>query len=446
MVDLGRGLRNALAKITGAAIVDEKAVKELSKELQRVLISNDVNVRLVFELTKKIETAALDLSALKGMSTKERVVRVVYDQLAEMMGERYEPKLKKQRILLLGLYGSGKTTSAGKLAHFYKTRGLSAGVISCDVDRPAAYEQLEQVAKAAGAPFYGINKEKDVKKIITDALVRAKEDVLILDSSGRSAFDEKLVEQLKVLNSEFKPDEKFLVISADIGQVAGKQAEEFNNAVGLTGVIITKMDGSGKGGGALSAISKTAAKAAFIGTGEKLDDFAAFDAKKFVGRLLGFPDIEALMEKVKKITEEQAMPQNIEEKFTIRVFYDQLKAARKMGPLGNVFSMLGAPDLPKDMVQQSEESLKKFEVIINSMSKEEREDAMLLRKSKGRIERIAKGSGTTPDDVRELLNKFEKVSSMMESFKKDRGFRKKLEKMMKGKGVDLSAMGGAGAG
>ena len=441
-MDLGRSLRQALSKFTGAPVADEKAVKALCRELQRVLISSDVNVRLVFDLTKRIENRALDANLPKGLSLREHVVKVVYEELSGMMGERYEPKVSPKKILLLGLFGSGKTTAAGKIAHFYKSRGLSVGLISCDVDRPAAYEQLQQLSKQTGAAFYGIQGERDVKKILADAKARAKEDVLITDSAGRSAFDTGLVEQLKTINSEFSPDERFLVISADIGQVAGKQASEFHNAVGLTGVIITKLDGSGKGGGALSAVSSSGAKVAFIGTGEKMDALEPFDAQKFVGRLLGFPDIGALMEKVKKIADEEKLPTEMEDKLTLRTFYEQLKAAKKLGPLSGVFSMLGAADVPADMVKNSEGKLKKFECIISSMTKQEMEDAELVRKSRARIERIAAGSGTKPEDVRELLTQFERVNGMFSQFKKNRGFRKKMEKMMKGANIDMSKLGG----
>lgn len=441
-MDLGRSLRQALSKFTGAPVADEKAVKALCRELQRVLISSDVNVRLVFSLTKKIEARALDSNLAKGLSLREHVVKVVYEELAAMMGERHEPRIRPHKVLLLGLYGSGKTTTAGKLAHFYKTRGLSVALVSCDVDRPAAFEQLQQVAKMSGSAFYGINGEKDVRKIIADASAKWKEDVIIVDSAGRSAFDLELTGQLKLINSLVNPEEKFLVISADIGQVAGKQAAEFHGAVGLSGVIITKLDGSGKGGGALSAVAESHAKVAFIGTGEKMDALEPFDAQKFVGRLLGFPDIGALMEKVKKIAEEEKLPEAVPDKLTLKVFYEQLRAAKKLGPLSGVFSMLGAADLPSDMVKTSEDKLKKFETIINSMTPAEREDASLLRKSRSRVERIAKGAGAKPEDVRELLAQFEKVEGMFSQFKHNRGFRKKMEKMMKGMGVDMKNMGG----
>lgn len=437
-MDLGRSLRQALSKFTGAPVADEKAVKALCRELQRVLISADVNVRLVFLLTKKIEARALDSSLPKGLSLREHVVKVVYEELCALMGEHYEPSIKPHKVLLLGLYGSGKTTTAGKLAHFYKTRGLSVALVCCDTDRPAAFEQLAQVARLSGAAFYGIAGEKDARKIIADASAKWKEDVIIIDSAGRSAFDLQLSEQLKLISSLVQPDEKFLVISADIGQVAGKQAEQFHNAVGLTGVIVTKMDGSGKGGGALSAVAESKAKVAFIGTGEKMDALEPFNAQKFVGRLLGFPDLEALLEKVKKISEEQQLPQEMPDKLTLKLFYEQLRAAKKLGPLSGVFSMLGVADLPSDALRASEEKLKKYETIINSMTPQERDDASLVKKSRSRIERIAKGSGTKEEDVRELLAQFERVEKMFLEFKRNRGFRKRMEKMMKGMGIDFA--------
>ena len=256
-----------------------------------------------------------------------------------------------------------------------------------------------------------------------------------MDSAGRSAFDDTLVAELTAINDAFTPAETYLVISGDIGQVAGKQAEEFNKAVKISGVIATKMDGSGKGGGALSAVAATGTKIAFIGVGEKTEDFEVYDSKRFVGRLLGVPDITGLMEKVQKIAEEQDLKKLETDELTIETFYEQLKAAKKMGPLGNVLGMLGAVDLPKDAIQQSEGKMKKYEAIISSMTKAEKKDASLLRKSRTRLERVAKGSGCEVKEVREFLSQFEKVEKMMGMFKKNRGFRRQMEKMMQGGGL-----------
>ncbi|NYZ73694.1 signal recognition particle receptor subunit alpha [Candidatus Micrarchaeota archaeon] len=324
------------------------------------------------------------------------------------------------------------TTTCAKLAHFYKTRGLSVALIAADTDRPAAQEQLEQLAKQVGAAYYTIKGEKDPAAIVKDAMKKIKEEVIIVDSAGRSAFDGHLVEELRAIAGQLKPDETYLVVSADIGQIAGKQATEFNSAVPLSGVIVTKMDGSGKGGGALSSVAASDAKISFVGLGEKPADFEVYDSQKFVGRLLGVPDIGALMEKIKEISKETDVQKLESEELTIDAFYEQLKAAKKLGPLGNVFSMLGAADIPKEMVQQSEGKLKKFESMINSMTKQEKKDASLLKSNPNRIARIAKGSGCTEKEVREFLSQFEKVEKMMNMFKRNRGFRKKMEKMMKG--------------
>lgn len=430
-MDLGKKLRQALAKMTNRPYVDEADVKALIKDLQRVLISSDVNVKLVLQLSKKIEQRALKSEKMEALSLKEHVTKIVYEELVQLMGESYEPRLNKHRIMVCGLYGSGKTTTCAKLAHFYKTRGLSVGLVAADTDRPAAQEQLEQLSQKVGSAFYTIKGEKDPAKIVSDAMKKAKEDVVIVDSAGRNAFDDKLVQELQAIADVYKPDENFLVISADIGQIAGKQATEFNNAVALSGVIATKMEGSGKGGGALSSVGASNAKIAFIGTGEKLGDLEIYNSEKFVGRLLGVPDIGALMEKIKEISKETDVEKLKTEELTIETFYEQLKAAKKLGPLGNVFSMLGAADIPKEMVQQSEDKLKKFESMINSMSKAEKKDASLLKNQK-RIARIAKGSGCTEKEVREFISQFEKMEKMMNRFKKDRGFRKKMEKIMKG--------------
>lgn len=289
-MDLGEGLRKAIAKLTGATIIDARTIKEFNKELQRALISADVDVALALSLTQKIEDIALKESLPPGVSAKDYITNIVYEELVRLMGESYEPEIRPKRILLLGLYGSGKTTTAAKLAKFYQDRGLGSALIACDVFRPAAYEQLETLAKQAGVGFFGIKGETDVEKIVRQATASLRDKkVLICDTSGRNALDGELISELKAISGEFEPTEKLLVINADTGQVAGKQAKEFDGAVKLTGVIVTKLDGSGKGGGALSAVSAAHVNVSFIGTGEKLNALELYDPKKFVGRLLGVP-------------------------------------------------------------------------------------------------------------------------------------------------------------
>lgn len=431
-MDLGQKLRNALAKLTGKPYVDENDVRALIKDLQRTLITGDVNVKLVLQLSKRIEERALKAKKLEALSLKEHVLKVVYDELVHLMGGNHTPRLGKHKVLVVGLFGSGKTTSISKIAHYYKSRGLSVGVIGADVERPAAQEQLEQLAAQVHAKFYATPGEKNAANVVRDALKKAREDIVIVDSAGRSALDDVLAQELKEIHTAFQPDETYLVVSADIGQVAGRQAEAFHAITPLSGVIITKMDGSGKGGGAVSAVAATGAKTAFLGMGEKPGDLEIYNAEKFVGRLLGVPDIAGLLEKVKAIAEEEQLPPADMEQLTIESFYQQLKAAKKLGPLGNVFGMMGATNIPKEMVQQSEDKLKKFEAMINSMTATEKKDASLLRKTSSRIARIAEGSGTREQEVREFLSQFEKMEKMFKMFKRNRGFRSQMQKMLQG--------------
>ncbi|MDE1874060.1 MAG: signal recognition particle receptor subunit alpha [Candidatus Micrarchaeota archaeon] len=430
-MDLGEGLRKAIARLTGATIIDAKTIREFNKELQRALISADVNVELVLSLTQKLEDAALREKLPEGVSAKDYITNMLYEQLVGLMGASFEPAMKPKRVLLLGLYGSGKTTTAAKMARYYQERGLSSALIACDVSRPAAYEQLETLAKQAGVGFFGIKDETDVRKIIKGAVAALKDKkVLICDTSGRNALDRELIEQLKVVTGEFKPDEKTLVINADTGQVAGRQAKEFDDAVKLTGVIVTKLDGSGKGGGALSAVSAAKVGIEFIGTGEKLNALELYDSKKFVGRLLGMPDLESLVANVQRaIKEANVKPEEMEtEELNYSTFYTQLKAMGKMGPLNSVMASLGV-SAPKEALEQSEVKLNRYRSIIDSMTPQEREEGSLLGQS-GRIKRIAKGSGSTEKEVREMIADFNKMRKLFGMMKNDRNVRKQFSKFM----------------
>ncbi len=431
-MDLGEGLRQALAKLTRSTIIDAKTIKEFNKDLQKTLISADVEVKLVLQFTNDIEEKALKSKPPAGVAPRDYITNIVYDELVRLMGNTYVPQIKKQKILLMGLYGSGKTTSAAKLAKFYQDRGMSAAVICCDVSRPAAYEQLETLAKQGNVAFFGVKGEKDAAKIVKQGLDKFKDkQVVICDTSGRSALDGQLIEELKNVSKTFNPDEKILVIGADIGQVASKQAREFDNAVKISGVIVTRLDGSGKGGGALSATNAAKTSVMFIGTGEKLKDLEPYNAEKFIGGLLGMPDIASLVTSVQEaIKEANIKPEEMEmTELNFDSFYTQLKAMGSMGPLKNVFSQMGAADMPKEMVEQSEDKLKKYKIIIASMTKAERQDEKLLHDPK-RIERIARGSGTSVNDVHRLVSDFNKMKKMFNSMKNDRNFKKKFAKFM----------------
>jgi signal recognition particle subunit SRP54 len=424
---LGEKLRKAIDKISGAGAVDKTIVKEAIKEIQRALIASNVEINTVLNLSKKIEKKAFE-EAQGKMSQREHITKVIYDELVAILGGEEAPKEPK-RILLCGLFGAGKTTVAGKLGLWYKKRGKKVGVIAADTYRPAAFEQLKTNAEQAGVSFFGIKGEKKAEKIVEKGVneLEKKVDLIICDSAGRSGLDEELVKEIKAIDKAFKAEEKWLVLGADIGNLAKKQAQAFHQAVGINGVIITKMDGSSKGGGALVACNETDASVYFISTGEKINDFEAFDANRFLGRLMGYGDLEGLLEKAKEIEMQNVSPEELlKGNFNLKMFYEQLQATKKLGPLTKVADMLGlGMKLPKEAMEMGQEKMDSFKTIIDSMTEEERIEPEIL--NRGRIERIAKGSGTKVEDVRELIKQFKKMKKMFKRFK---GMNEKSMKKM----------------
>ncbi len=417
-MDFGEALRKALEKLRNSSKIDKETVKEAIKQIQRALISADVEISLIIKLSKEIEEEAFkDLP--ENMNRKEHVIKTTHDKLAEILGGKTEPLENPKRILLVGLFGNGKTTTAGKIAKWYSKRGKKTGLIAADVFRPAATEQLRTIAKNVKAEFYGEEKEKDPKKIIKEGLERLKDcDLIICDSAGRSALDEELIKEIKEIDKEFKPEHKWLVIGADIGQLAKKQAQAFHEAIGINGVVLTRTDGSAKGGGALAACKATGAKVYFIGTGEKPEDIQEFDSTRYLSRIMGYGDLQALLEKASEIQEEIEDPQKIlKEELTLETFYEQMKATKKLGPLTKIMELMGlSRSIPKEIAEIGEKKLEDYGNIIDSMTPYERQHAEMLNKS--RIARIAKGSGKTQENVRELLSNFKKMKKMFKEIAK----------------------------
>lgn len=435
---LGEKLRQAIEKIQRAAVLDKDTLKEAVKEMQRALIAADVEVKLVLELSKKIEDNAFKETP-KGLSRREHITKLAYDSLAEILGgEQAEIPEKPNRILLCGLFGSGKTTSSAKIAKYYIKRGQKVCLIACDTFRAAAFEQLKQVSQKAGAGFFGIEGEKNAGKIAQKALQELKGyDLLICDSAGRSALDAELVQEIKEVHKAFKPEHSWLVLSADTGQLAKKQATAFHDSIGVTGVIITKTDGSAKGGGAISACAETKAKVIFIGMGEKVDDLQEFDAQRYLGRIMGYGDLQSLLEKAKEITEEEEIELDPEQllkgEFNLEVFYKQLSATRKIGPIGKIAEMMGLKmQIPEEQLEMTEEKLDSFKHIMDSMTKKEKLDPETINRP--RIERIAKGAGKKEEEIRELLKQFKQMKKMFKQFKKI-GSEKDMEKLQKRGGI-----------
>ncbi len=421
---LGSTLKKAFDKITGSIFLDKKTIESIVKDLQRALIQADVNVSLVQELSEKIKQAASEEKIKgKGIDRKEHLIKLLHDELLQMLGgEKKEIVLEKKqtKIMLLGLYGSGKTTTISKLATYYSKRGKKPAMLGLDVHRPAAPEQLEQLGKKIKIPTFIDKQEKNPLKIYKKYEKQLEDyDLVLIDTAGRHTLDKPLIEEIKTLGKEIAPDYIILVIAADIGQAAKKLASEFQQALNINGVIITRMDSSAKGGGALTACSETKAPVFFIGTGENAQDIETFNPSSFISRILGLGDLESLVEKVKTATDidekkQKALQKKLEEgKFTLRDLQEQLKSMGSIGSLSKIAEMVpglgalvGKSKLPENIFGNQEDKLKKWQHAINSMTEEEIENPEILEKQTSRISRIAKGSGTNSGDIRQLLKQY----------------------------------------
>lgn len=423
---LSSSLKDTLHKIAKAVFVDDTLLNELVKDIQRALLQADVNVKLVLDLTNTIKERAKKEESPKGLTKKEHLIKIVYDELVKFLGgEKHELNLEQSPsiILLVGLYGSGKTTSAGKIAKYYVKRGKKVALLGLDVHRTAAMQQLEQIGNSIHVPVMVEHTKKDAVSIINKFRQQfSSYDMLIVDSSGRDALSQDLITEISDVKHELNPKEILLVISADIGQAAQKQAQTFHDSLGITGVVVTKMDGTAKGGGALTACSVTQAPIVFIGTGEKVDDLELFNPKGFVGRILGMGDIEALLEKAKEaISEEEA--KDLEKKlfkgeFTLIDLYEQMEAMKKMGPLSKIVEMIpgfGQVKMPKEMLDVQEENLKKWKHAMNSMTKKELENPEII--DSNRITRISSGSGILTNDIRDLIKQYRQGKKMLKMLK-----------------------------
>jgi signal recognition particle subunit SRP54 len=427
---LGGSLRDAVKKLMRLAVVDEKAVKELVRDLQRALLQSDVNVNLVMQISQAVEKRSLEEKLPPGISRREHVIKVLYEELTRFLGEE-PPKItlepgKTQVIMLVGIQGTGKTTAAVKLARFYQKRGLRPAIICADTYRPGAYEQLKQLADRITVPVYGEPGSKDVLKIVRKGMEQfagQKCDLLIVDTAGRHKDEAELMSEMRDLAKQIQPDEIVLAIDGSIGQAAMSQAQAFNESTKIGSILVTKLDGTAKGGGALSAVAATHAKIKFVGTGEKIDDVEQFIPSSFVGRLLGMGDIKSLVERVREaeiVVPEKKARAFLEGKFTLKDMYDQMVAVRKMGPLKKLVGMMpGGMNIPDDAMETAEKKLDAWRVIIQSMTKKEIEDPKLIDSSRAR--RIARGSGRSDKDVKEMVNQYFMMKKMMKSMKRRGG-------------------------
>jgi len=457
--DLGSSLRSTLDDLRGKSRISEEDVEAVVKDIQRSLLQADVDVDLVMELTDNIKSRALDEEPPPGTGAHDWVLRVVYDELVGLVGESTELPLESQTIMLAGLYGSGKTTTAAKMAWWFSTKGLQPAVIQTDTDRPGAYDQAKQMAERAEVDFYGDPNGDDPVQIARDGMeATADADVRIVDTAGRDALNQELIDQIERIDRAVDPDRNLLVIDAAMGQSAKDQAQEFEDSIGIEGVIITKLDGTAKGGGALAAVNETNSSIAFLGTGETVQDVERFEPSSFISRLLGMGDLKQLTERVERAMEQTEEDEDdwepedmLEGNFTLKDMRKQMETMNKMGPLDQVMDMIpgmggGLMDqLPDDAMDVTKDRLRDFEVIMDSMTEAELENPRIVGKQ--RTERIARGSGKPEERVQELLEQYNAMSRMLDQFGgMGEGDMERMMQKMQQQGGGGGGMGGLGGG
>ena len=424
--NLKTNLRAAIKKIVNSSGVDEELIKELSKDVQRALLQSDVNVRFVLEITKKLEERSLNETPPPGLSRKDHIVKILYDELAKLLGNETEFSFKSGRmnkVLMVGIQGSGKTTVTTKLAKFLTKQGYKVAVIGADTHRPAALVQLKTMCDKVNVEVYGDEKNKDTLQIVKKGLKHFENsnlDMVLIDTAGRHKKEKELLDEMKQINKVAEPDLVLLVVDGTIGQQCFNQADAFNKTVPVGGIIITKLDSSAKGGGAIAASAATGSQIMYIGTGERIDDLEQFSPTRFVGRLLGMGDVKAVLDLAKRLeseADEVRLKRISSGKMNMEDFYYQLEEVTKVGSLrGFLDSMPGFSGMVKeDQLDKMEDRIQKWRYIIQSMTKKEKADPDLLNSS--RIKRIARGSGWPEHEVKELVKNYKNSKNVMKASK-----------------------------
>ena len=433
---LSSRLQEVTRKLRGKARITESDLKEMLREVKLALLEADVNYKIVKEFNNRIQEKALGQDVLKSLTPGQQVIKIVKDELVELLGGT-ESKINFSPnpptvIMLIGLQGSGKTTTAGKLANLLRKQGKKPLLVACDVYRPAAIKQLQVVGKQLNIPVFANENSKDVVHIAKQAMnvaMSKMNDVVILDTAGRLHIDEALMEELKKLKSEIKPHEILLVVDSMTGQDAVNVATSFSENVGLDGVVLTKLDGDTRGGAALSVKKVTGKPIKFAATGEKLSDIEVFHPERMASRILGMGDILSVIEKAEEsFDQEEAL--KLEQKlrkqeFDLDDYLSQLRQIKKIGSFSSLLKMIPGMNQLKD-VKVDDKEFVKIEAIICSMTKKEKRNTKLLNGS--RRLRIAKGSGTTVQDVNKFIKSFEMTQSMVKKMKNQKGGMKKMMK------------------
>ncbi|MBQ6495745.1 MAG: signal recognition particle protein [Firmicutes bacterium] len=434
-------LQGVFKGLKGKGSLTEADINAAMREVKLALLEADVNFKVVKEFVANVKEKALGEEVMASLTPAQQVIKIVNDELVELMGGTsskltYSPK-GFTTYLMVGLQGTGKTTTCGKLALWLKKNGKKPMLCACDIYRPAAIDQLEIVGESVDVPVFTMRDSKDPAKIAKAAMREAEikgYNVLIVDTAGRLQIDEELMDELKVLKKEIKPHEILLVVDALTGQDAVNAAEGFNEALGIDGIIMTKMDGDSRGGAALSTKKVTGRPVKFVGMGEKMDELDEFHPERMASRILGMGDMLSLIEKAQEDYDEQKaieMERKIRKnKFTLEDFLEQMGQIRKVGGIGKMLDMLPGVSNNKNVdLDQSEREFVAFEAIIQSMTKAERENPQILNASRRR--RIAAGSGQPVQKINQLVKRYEESRKMMKSMMSPRGSAK-LNRMFGG--------------
>lgn len=419
--DLGSSLQRTMNKIRGkTGVLREDDIEPIVKDIQRALLDADVDVNIVQTISENIRERTLDTEPPEGITAREHVLNVVYEEMKSIIGASTEIPLEQQDILLLGVQGAGKTTSSAKIGWWFDRKGLRTGIIQTDTQRPGAHRQTQQLADDADIPYSVDPDEPDAVQRLKHGLDDLDHcDVRIVDTAGRHSSEDELINELQALDEELNPDLKILVLDAGTGKSAENQVERFSETIGIDGVFITKMDGSAKGGGALTAVNKQDTTISFIGTGETVEDIERFDEDGFISQLLGMGDLEKLSERVEQATEEVRdwSPEDaLEGEFTL---YDMQKQLETFNNMGNIKSVLNKipggfmSQIDDSFIEQQEETIEKYSIIMDSMTEEELQTPSMIGES--RKQRIARGSGTSIEDVEQLLSQYHGMRNVMDN-------------------------------
>ncbi|KAI9307760.1 signal recognition particle protein [Cunninghamella echinulata] len=428
LADLGRKINSALADLTKAPVIDEKVLDAVLKDICGALLMSDVNIKLVGALRNNVKKQ-VNLNDLGSAVNKKRIIeKAVMDELFNLVdpgAEPYKPIKKKANIfMMVGLQGAGKTTTCTKLASYYQRKGWKVALVCADTFRAGAFDQLKQNATKAKIPYYGSYTETDPVAIALEGVEKFKNDkfeIIIVDTSGRHKQETELFEEMKQISAAVEPDSTIFVMDGTIGQAAESQAKAFKEAANFGSIIMTKMDGHAKGGGAISAVAATQSPIVFIGTGEHLHDLDRFEPKPFIRKMLGMGDMRDLVEKVQdmKLDQNKNLMENIKQgQYSLRDMYEQFQQISKMGPLSKIMGAI--PGMPADMLAGSEEEgsnrIKRMMCIMDSMTDKELDgDAKQFQDNRTRIIRVAKGSGTSVHEVEEILQQYQRFAEMVKT-------------------------------